>query len=90
MIKIDNDLCISGSALNRVFIFHHYLMTMRGKRLSDDTVKAIYTHFDKKKSQRQIAKDLCISLCAVQGALRRRFGDTLEQNNIKLGRRRCT
>lgn len=69
---------------------HHYSVTMRGKRLSDDVVKAIYTHHDTGKSQRQIARELCISLCAVQGALSRRFGHTLQQKDINLGRRRCT
>jgi hypothetical protein len=63
---------------------------MRGKRLSDDMVKAIYTHHDSGKSQRQIAKDLWITLCAVQGALYRRSGHTLKQKKIKLGRGRCT
>jgi transposase len=63
---------------------------MRGKSLSADLVKVIFIKHDNGLSQRAIAKDLDISRKAVQGALRRRVPNSLQQRLSKRGPQRCT
>jgi predicted DNA-binding protein YlxM (UPF0122 family) len=52
---------------------------MRGKRLSDDIVRAIYIKRDLQLSIHEIAVDLGISIKAVQNAIKRRVGTEKEE-----------
>lgn len=63
---------------------------MRGKRLSDDIVTAIYKKRDDGMTLRAIAADLRLSLKAVHNALHRRVEDSIHQRKVPLGRPRIT
>jgi hypothetical protein len=56
-------------------MFHFLASSMRGKRLSDDIVRAIYIKRDLQLSIHEIAVDLGISIKAVQNAINPRPGN---------------
>jgi DNA-binding GntR family transcriptional regulator len=69
------------------FCIHSF--SMRGKRLSSEIVKLIYSRRDQGMSERNIAEDLSISKKAVHLALHRRAGG-YQQQLPKLGRPKVT
>ena len=66
------------------------IITMRGKRLSDEFCKVIYKQRDAGMTIRKIAAILEIQAKSVQRVLKRRQASTSNQIKQQLGRPRCT